>query len=215
MSKDNRKVDLHCHTTASDGRITPKELVKKARKIGLSAIAITDHDTVAGIEEAVLEGEKLGVEVIPGIELTCRNGYQEVHVLGYFLDYTNKNLVKSLDAIRFRRIHKELTFKDYLSIIIDAGGLPVLGHPAEYGLSNTELEELIKELKGYGLVGIEVMHPSTPKSLVNVLKTIAQENELCVTGGSDYHNHHYSSYELGVMNVNYDILDFLKEGRMT
>ena len=213
MSKDTRKIDLHSHTTASDGRITPKDLVKKAKKIGLSAIAITDHDTVSGVEEAVLEGEKLGVEVIPGIELTCRSGYQEVHVLGYFLDYKSEKLRESLEAIRFRRMKKSLSFKDYLEIIIDAGGMPVLAHPAEYGLSNKELEETIIELKSYGLVGVEVMHPSTPKNLVGVLKSIAEKNNLCVTGGSDYHNHNFSSYELGVMNVDYSVLDSLKEKR--
>ena len=211
MSKDKRKIDLHTHTTASDGRITPKELVIKAKKIGLSAIAITDHDTVGGIEEAVKEGEKQGIEVIPGIELTCRSGYQEVHVLGYFLDYKSKKLIESLESIRFRKIKKSLTFKDYLSIIIEAGGLPVLAHPAEYGLSNTELEETIKELKSSGLVGVEVMHPSTPERLESVLKAIAAKNDLCVTGGSDFHNHHFSSYELGVMNVDYDVLSNLKE----
>lgn len=213
MSNDNRKIDLHAHTTASDGRITPKDLVLKAKKIGLSAIAITDHDTVNGIEEAMKEGEKLGLEVIPGIELTCRSGYQEVHVLGYFLDYKDEKLIETLDAIRFRKMNKKLSFKDYLSIIIDAGGLPVLAHPAEYGLSNRELEETIKELTSYGLVGVEVKHPSTPKKLEGVLRTIASDNNLCVTGGSDYHNHNYSSYELGVMNVDYDVLSELKKRR--
>jgi predicted metal-dependent phosphoesterase TrpH len=211
MSNSKKRIDLHTHTTASDGRITPKELVNKAKKIGLSAIAITDHDTVSGIEEAVKEGEKLGVEVIPGIELTCRSGYQEVHVLGYFLDYKSGKLIKSLESIRLRRSGKPQSLKEYLAIIIDAGGVPVLAHPAEYGLTNIELEETIKELKRYGLVGVEVMHPSTSKELESTLKTIAMENNLCITGGSDYHNHHYSAYELGVMHVDYDVLSALKE----
>jgi predicted metal-dependent phosphoesterase TrpH len=211
MLNDKKRIDLHTHTTASDGRITPKELVNKAKKIGLSAIAITDHDTVSGIEEAVKEGEILGVEVIPGIELTCRSGYQEVHVLGYFLDYKSEKLIESLESIRSRRAKKPLSFKDYISIIIDAGGVPVLAHPAEYGLSNMELEETIKELKSYGLAGIEVMHPSTPKRLESILKSIAIKNDLIITGGSDYHNHNYRSYELGVMNIEYSVLSNLKE----
>ena len=63
-------VDLHTHTTASDGSYTPTELVKYAKQKGLSAIAITDHDTVAGVEEASMEGEELGIRVIPGAELS-------------------------------------------------------------------------------------------------------------------------------------------------
>lgn len=213
MSKDIRKIDLHTHTTASDGRIRPGDLVIKAKKIGLSALAITDHDTVSGIEEAVNEGQKTGVEVIPGIELTCRNCHKELHILGYFINYKSNNLIESLEAMAYGRTKKTLSFKDYLAIIIDAGGLPVLAHPAEYGLSNTELEATIKELKSFGLVGIEIMHPSTPKSLISLLTSIAADNHLCITGGSDYHNHHYSAYELGVMNVDYTVLTHLKEKR--
>lgn len=211
MFKDNRKVDLHTHTTASDGRITPKDLVKKAKTVGLSAIAITDHDTVSGIEEAVKEGEKLGIEVIPGIELTCRSAYQELHILGYFMDYQDAKFKKNLDDIRIRRLDKSLTFDDYLSIITDGGGIPVLAHPAEYGLSDANLENTIVELKGYGLAGIEVMHPSTSKRMEKLLVSIANNNNLFITGGSDYHNHHYSAYELGVMNVDYEVLNALKE----
>ena len=65
-------VDLHAHTTASDGSYTPTELVRYAKKKGLSAIAITDHDTIAGVEEAFIEGRKLGIRVIPGAELSTR-----------------------------------------------------------------------------------------------------------------------------------------------
>lgn len=67
-------VDLHTHTTASDGSYTPTELVKYAKQKGVSAIAITDHDTVAGVEEASMEGEELGIRVIPGAELSIGDG---------------------------------------------------------------------------------------------------------------------------------------------
>jgi predicted metal-dependent phosphoesterase TrpH len=214
MSDSKKRVDLHMHTTASDGMLTPKEVVNKAKELGLSAIAITDHDTVGGIEEAVKEGEKIGIEVIPGIELTCRDGYQEAHVLGYFLDYKSQKLIESLSSARSFKARESLTFKDYLSIIIEAGGIPVLAHPAEYGLSNTELEKRIQELKSYGLAGVEIMHPSTPKSLVSVLKSIADKNNLIVTGGSDFHNEWNRSYGLGIMNVEYDVLSTLKEYSM-
>ncbi len=79
-------VDLHVHTTASDGTYTPGETVALAREIGLAAVAITDHDTGAGVEPALAAGRALGVEVIPGIELSAGYGSGGVHILGLFID---------------------------------------------------------------------------------------------------------------------------------
>jgi hypothetical protein len=81
--KDNVKIDLHVHTYLSDGYLSPSDVVYKAHCEGVSTIAITDHDTVSGLEEALNEGKKLGVDVIPGIEISARNG-SSVHILGYF-----------------------------------------------------------------------------------------------------------------------------------
>ena len=80
------KVDLHVHTTASDGTVAPKYVVAQAAMLGLKAIAITDHDTMAGIKEAGEAGEMMGVSIIPGIEISSDYQGREVHVLGYFLD---------------------------------------------------------------------------------------------------------------------------------
>lgn len=79
-------VDLHVHTTASDGTYTPREVVALARESALAAIAVTDHDTVAGLAEAMAAGAELGVQVIPGIELAAAYEGQEVHILGLFVD---------------------------------------------------------------------------------------------------------------------------------
>lgn len=80
-----REIDLHVHTTASDGTEQPRETVELAKKKGLKAIAITDHDTVLGCREAMAAGEKLGIEVVPGIEFGTKYGIA-VHMLGYYLD---------------------------------------------------------------------------------------------------------------------------------
>ncbi len=80
-----KRIDLHVHTTCSDGTCTPTEVVRLAREKGLAAIAVTDHDTVTGCEEAMRVGEELGVEVIPGIEISTRY-LGPVHILGYYLD---------------------------------------------------------------------------------------------------------------------------------
>jgi predicted metal-dependent phosphoesterase TrpH len=79
-------VDLHLHTTASDGVKTPSEMVRYAKTKGLQAISITDHDTIEGLEEGLAEGEKIGFEVIPGIEISAEHSPGSMHLLGYFVD---------------------------------------------------------------------------------------------------------------------------------
>ena len=80
------KIDLHVHTTASDGTMCPRDVVSLAAMLGLKAIAITDHDTMAGLQEAGEAGELLGVSIVPGIEISSDYKGTEVHILGYFLD---------------------------------------------------------------------------------------------------------------------------------
>ena len=80
-----REIDLHLHTTASDGTETPRQVVERAKKLGLKAIAITDHDTVLGCREAMEAGQELGLEVVPGIEFGTKYGIA-VHMLGYYME---------------------------------------------------------------------------------------------------------------------------------
>lgn len=96
-------IDLHNHTTASDGTATPAQAVETAASLGLRAIGITDHDTVAGIPEALEAGERLGVEVVPGIEVSSDYRDNNVHVLGYFIDPTASALRPVLDWVRNER----------------------------------------------------------------------------------------------------------------
>ena len=101
-----KRVDLHVHTTASDGTMPPAEAVVHARLKGLSAIAITDHDTPAGIPEAVGAGADCGLEVIPGIEVSVDYQGKGIHILGYFIDpaaASLRHLLKWVVAERRRR----------------------------------------------------------------------------------------------------------------
>ncbi len=98
---DERAVDLHAHTAFSDGDLSPRELVEAAGEAGLVALGVTDHDETRGIAPAVAAGRELGVEVVPGVELTSYLGEAELHVLGLFVDYGESELVAELD--RFRR----------------------------------------------------------------------------------------------------------------
>ncbi|MCK9431751.1 MAG: PHP domain-containing protein [Candidatus Omnitrophica bacterium] len=95
--------DLHIHTLHSDGTFTPGQLVKEALARGISALAVTDHDTTEGVGESLSASSGTGLEVIPGIELTAQHENREVHVLGYFIDYRDERLLEKLKQVRLNR----------------------------------------------------------------------------------------------------------------
>ena len=99
-------VDLHVHSNASDGTMSPSQVVAYAASKNLSAMALTDHDTVEGVQEALTAAASLPVEVIPGMELSALYHEKEIHILGLFADYKNPQLLKQLEnlrAVRSRR----------------------------------------------------------------------------------------------------------------
>ncbi|MFD0697179.1 PHP domain-containing protein [Paenibacillus sp. GCM10027628] len=97
------QADLHTHTTASDGTQKPAANVQMAYEAGLGAIAITDHDTVSGIAEALEEGRKLGIEVVPGVEISTVARNQDIHVLGYYIDVYDARFLERLESLRETR----------------------------------------------------------------------------------------------------------------
>lgn len=97
------RIDLHSHTTASDGSLAPEELVRLAKQQGVTTLAVTDHDTIAGLARAMAEGEQVGVEVIPGIEISCLYGETELHILGYFINPDDPRLEPALAQYRASR----------------------------------------------------------------------------------------------------------------
>lgn len=94
-----KSIDLHVHSTVSDGTLTPEEIALYAQSKGLSAIALTDHDTISGIDACQQKGLEVGVIVVPGIELSADYYVKEVHVLGYYIDHHSPVLIKKLDAL--------------------------------------------------------------------------------------------------------------------
>lgn len=98
-------IDLHTHSTASDGSMSPRELVRHAKEKGLLAVALTDHDTIDGVEEALEEGAKIGIEVIAGVE-TSVDFSPEMHILGYFFGDTYKNMEPTLEKLRINRTER-------------------------------------------------------------------------------------------------------------
>ena len=96
-------IDLHLHTTASDGHLAPEALVARAAGLGLSIISVTDHDTTAGLAEATAAAARHGLRLVPGIEITAVEQGRDVHVLGYFIDSEHAPLVEFLRAQRADR----------------------------------------------------------------------------------------------------------------
>lgn len=107
-------IDLHVHTTASDGTMRPAEVVRYAQKKGLRAIAITDHDTIEGLDEAIREGNESGFEVIPGVELSVDSPTGTMHVLGYYIDPANAELTGKLLILQQARMERNLTIIERL-----------------------------------------------------------------------------------------------------
>ncbi|GGA08692.1 PHP-like protein [Paenibacillus marchantiophytorum] len=97
------EADLHTHTTASDGTQRPAVNVQMAFDAGLGAIAITDHDTVSGVAEAMEEGRRLGIEVVPGVEISTVAGGQDIHVLGYYIQIEDAPFLQRLSSLRDTR----------------------------------------------------------------------------------------------------------------
>lgn len=131
-------IDLHTHSTASDGSYKPAELIDYAKSLGLNAIALTDHDTSEGNFEASAQAEKIGITFIPGIEISADYGKGNIHILGYFIDPADKKLrvtLKELVDYRIDRNHKivakfrELGFDIVYSEVEALAGSEVVGRP--------------------------------------------------------------------------------------
>jgi predicted metal-dependent phosphoesterase TrpH len=126
------------HTTFSDGVLSPEELTRKARNAGLSTIAITDHDHVGAIDEATAWGQKLGLTIVPGLELSVTLGGKDIHILAYFFDHTDQTLLDYLSFFRGERLKRaERMVKKLNSInvplkldaVLEQAGIGAVGRP--------------------------------------------------------------------------------------
>ncbi|MFQ6003011.1 MAG: PHP domain-containing protein, partial [Candidatus Zixiibacteriota bacterium] len=98
-----RWIDLHIHTNASDGLLSPKDTIEIAKKCGLSAISITDHDAIGGFAEAKQKAEELEIGLIPGVELSVSYKGEDFHLLGYLIDHENPEFLKKINSFREER----------------------------------------------------------------------------------------------------------------
>lgn len=258
-------VDLHCHSTASDGSLSPTEVVQLAVDSGLSALALTDHDTIGGIAEAQAAAKAKGLDFLPGIEISCSRPAGTMHILGYGVDPTHpvltemtrqllegrntrnpkivaklqelgvsitmaeveaeakgavigrphiaailvrKGYVKSVkhafdeylsdDTGKAYADKERLTSHQALSMIRQAGGLPVLAHPIQLRCENdAQLDTVVKNLVDQGLAGIEVYHSDHDASWIEKIEALASKYRLLRTGGSDFHGKSKKDIRLG------------------
>jgi 3',5'-nucleoside bisphosphate phosphatase len=139
------RADLHSHSTASDGTLPPGEVVRRARAAGLDVLALTDHDTAAGLEPAS-RALPAGLTLLPGMELSCRMDGHSVHVLGYLFDPAEPELAAELAAIRDSRVHRAQAM---------VARLQALGAPVTW--------EQVRAIAGGGVVG----RPHIARALVD------------------------------------------------
>ncbi|MCK5514295.1 MAG: PHP domain-containing protein [Deltaproteobacteria bacterium] len=274
-------IDLHIHTTESDGTLTPSQVVRYAKEKGLKAIAITDHDTIHGNEEAIKEGISEGVEVIPGVEISVDYSPGTMHMLGYFITTEdpilnekltllqdsradrNPRIIEKLNKLGLSLTYDEVVqvsgggqvgrphmaqvlmkkgytksikeaFDKYLgkgapayldkfrlsaveaiTMITDAGGIPVLAHPFTlYCKSSDELDALVEKLVNQGLQGLEVYYSEHDERKTSSYKLLAKRYNLAITGGSDFHGKNMKGIDLGTgrgkLKIPYTALENLK-----
>jgi len=188
----DKKIDLHIHTSYSDGEGNPEQIIKSAKEKGYELISITDHNTV--------EVHKYFKDdiLLTGVEFDCWFGYVFIHLLAYGIDINNEKIKPFLAKTELGTNHalsRILSFrnvKKLIQAIHDAGGVAVLAHPACcWALS---LERLIKNLIKIGLDGVEVHYPYSrfrrivKFHSVGAVKKIADKySELIQTGGTDFH----------------------------
>jgi predicted metal-dependent phosphoesterase TrpH len=141
-------IDLHLHTTASDGRLTPAELVDHAARAGLTVLAVTDHDTMQSVDEATALARPLGIRVIPGVEITTVDANRDVHMLAYFVDHHDEALIQFLSRQRGLREERAREIGRRLAAL----GVPI------------DMEELLAEARA--TPGTSIARPWLARALV-------------------------------------------------
>ena len=143
--------DLHIHTAYSDGSFLPAAIIRHAVKNNLKIISITDHDSVDGIAASIKEGEKNNIEVIPGIEISTTVDSGEVHILGYFIDYTDEYFLKSIRRIQEIRLKRMSMMVDKLKrLMIDIDLNELIEYAASSSIGRLHLAHFLKKK---GIVG--------------------------------------------------------------
>lgn len=177
------RVDLHMHTIHSDGILTTRELMERARAVGLTTISITDHDNTGAIPEALLLSNEFDLEVIAGTELSASYGNYDIHILGYFFDHTNTELQDYLQLYRRERLKRaeriveklnDLNVPITLEAVLEQAGTGSVGRPhianalLEEGLTETYHEAFYKYI-GFGKPAYEQKFQVSPREAIQLI----------------------------------------------
>ncbi|MEW5895107.1 MAG: PHP domain-containing protein [Candidatus Omnitrophota bacterium] len=266
------KADLHIHSSFSDGSDSPEQVVEIAIGKELGCIALSDHDTVDGLEPAWAAGREKGIEVLSGVELSTYLNGADIHILGYCFDIYHPRLTERLQffcQVRLERVKKivaklnqmgipikeeevlslapfgavgrlhvarallkagyvqqieeafdrfiaegrsayfpksEQTPFEAINLIHAAGGVAVMAHPMV-----TMRDELISSFVKEGLDGLEVCYPNTPPRLTEFYARLADKHGLIKTGGSDAHGRFRDYSPIGIVRVDYSVVEQLKQ----
>lgn len=225
-----KKGDFHMHSTCSDGKCSPKEVVMLAKKRNVDIISLTDHNNTSGLDEAISTGNSIGVKVIPGVELSTRYNNSRVHVLGYFKDdsYKNDLLVKILQLVKSHNISKlksllgnSINFHNYnnklyvesgIEILKFFGATVILAHPVL--LNRNDFKKIIE----FKFDGLEAKYFANKDDDTEYFLKIANDRNLLYTAGSDFHklNELYRAHGLiGDIFLNEsEIYNFLTDGNL-
>lgn len=189
------KVDLHIHTTESDGELTPEEIIEYVEKNQIEYFSITDHNSIKAYQKEEIRNHP---KVIMGVEFDCFYKGNLIHILGYGIDINNEDLKTILAKNKhetnhniYRIFHLRNT-KEVIEKIHKAGGLAILAHPCCY--PTLSLDKLIKNIKNLGIDGVEAFYKyGRLRKYVKFhseskVKQIAEKYELIKTGGTDKHN---------------------------
>ena len=199
------KGDFHIHSTFSDGGLTPTEVIKLAKRKEVDIISITDHNNTDGIDEAIDEGKRQGIRVIPGVELSTRYEKRRVHVLGYFKDDSYNNELLKIVLLKIRQgnvkdirkiFYNDIDFCGYknkicvktgVDILKFFGATVILAHPVL--LCKKDFENIIN----INFDGIEAKYYKNTEDDTRHLINIAKERNMIYTAGSDFHDYieHY------------------------
>lgn len=266
-----RYADLHMHSHMSDGDLRPSEVVRIAASQGLELMALSDHDTTAGIEEAIITGKRYGIQVIPAIEVTALAGNVEVHILGYFTDSYNladklSRMESALEESREGRTertkqmwqahasagatavweevvnlakdsrfaskwhlaqallrHNDITdsktvgkingqtpefpyigvpeLSKAVGLLKDNGAVASIAHPCRYKAS---AEKIIEYASGCGVKFVEVEYSLHSSEQRQMLTDLASQNNMRITGGTDYHGPIHKPNIIAGSGVNYN-----------
>jgi predicted metal-dependent phosphoesterase TrpH len=177
-------IDLHLHTTASDGTLAPRDLVSRAAAAGLRTISVTDHDTTAGLAEARGAAESAGLTFVAGIEITAVDGDRDIHVLGYFFDHASRVLEDFLRAQRADRIRRVREMADRLNalgfdiradVLIEASnparsvGRPAIADALVRGGYASDRDDAFKRLIGRGSAAYVPRCGVSPADVVRII----------------------------------------------